>query len=673
MAAPRPVTPHFAEGASMSRTAASGIAWMPDRDQIEQSNLLAFLRAHKLPDYDTLVQRSEQDLAWFWDAFIRHSGLRFYKPYEQVVDLSRGAPWARWCVGGTTNIVLNCLDRHMDTPARDQQALVWEGEDGSVRAWSYAELNAAVCRCANWLRGEGFGVGDVIALYVPFLPESVAALLAIAKIGAIVEPLFSGFGVTALVERMNHAGAVAAVTVDGAMRRGAEVRLKPVLDEAAAAVPSLRRVLVIRARDGAVPMRAGRDCWWHETVDTQPASAPTEELEADAPLLLVYTSGTTGKPKGAILTHCGFATKVLLDLGLMMDFKPRDRILWMSDMGWVVGPLMALGATLMQGTMILAEGGPDYPEPGRMWRLVQDHRVSFLGVAPTIVRTLMRYGLEPVQRHDLSSLRATASTGEAWTPEAWHWFFEHVCRRRVPFHNWSGGTELSGGIICTTAIHPAKPCAFYGAMPGTGADIVDGEGRSVGPGEKGELALRQPSIGMTRGLWKDPGGERYLESYWNRIPGLWVHGDAAWRDEDGYWYITGRSDDVFNVAGKRVGPSEVESLLLSTGRLSMAAVVGAPDALKGTAVVCVCVPAPGVAADEALTATLTDAVVAGLGRPFRPREVFYVSDLPKTRNMKVMRRVVRAVYSGEPTGDLSSLLNPESVAELERIVAARQA
>jgi len=509
----------------------------------------------------------------------------------------------------------------------------------------------------------------VISLYAPFLPESVAALLAIAKIGAVVMPLFSGFGVSAVVGRMNDAGAVGVVTVDGTLRRGNRVRLKPVIDEAAALVPTLRKVIVINNLGEDTPMSEGRDHWWHELRENQPEESHTEEVEAEHPLLLVYTSGTTGKSKGCILTHVGFPAKIALDVHLVMDFKPGDRLMWMSDMGWVVGPIMAMGATSLAGTMVIAEGGPDYPEPGRMWRLAQDHRVTFLGVAPTIIRTLMRYGVEEVDKYDLSSVRIAVSTGEPWNPDAWLWFFNQVGKGKVPLHNYTGGTEVGGGILSTTLVHPMKPGSFAGPMPGTGADIVDGEGRSVGPGELGELVMRQPSIGNTAGLWNDPDGSRFMDAYWNKIPGVWVQGDFAYRDEDGFWYVTGRSDDVFNVAGKRTGPSEVESLLLDTGRIAQAAVVGLPDAVKGSAVVCVVVPGADQAPGPELAAVLSEAVVTGLGKPFRPRDILFVSDLPKTRNMKTMRRVVRAVYTGEPMGDLASLVNPEVVEELKTAVA----
>ncbi len=644
-------------------------AWTPDAETIADSKLTAFLKASGASDFEELLRRSGEDPEWFWDSLLRFIGMEFYQPYTRAIDVSRGEPWPRWCVGGTTNVVLNCLDKHMATSVRDQQAISWEGEDGKRRAWTYAELNAEVCRFAGGLRELGFGRGDVIALYTPFLPEAVAALLAIAKIGGIVQPLFSGFGVKAVADRMNDAGAVGVITADGTLRRGKRVALKPVIDEAAAAIPTLRKVVTVRNLGDPVRMVEGRDHWWHELREHQPEESPTEEMEADAPCLLVYTSGTTGRSKGCVLTHVGFLAKVSLDLGICMNFKAGDRIMWMSDMGWVVGPLMAFGATGMGGTKVIAEGGPDYPEPGRMWRLVQDHRVTCLGVAPTIIRAMMRDGVEELNKYDLSSVRNIVSTGEAWNPDSWLWLFHNVGKGKLPIHNLTGGTEVGGGILTTTVHHPLKPGSFAGPVPGTGADIVDAQGNSLPPGQLGELVMRQASIGSTRGLWKDEDGSRYLDAYWNRIPGVWVQGDFAYRDEDGLWFVTGRSDDVFNVAGKRVGPSEVESLLMDSGRAANAAVVGVPDEIKGEAVVCVVVPAEGETPGEALTEALSEAVVAGLGKPFRPREILYVSDLPKTRNMKVMRRLVRSVYAGDPPGDTASLVNPEVVEELQQVVA----
>ena len=644
------------------------IAWRPSADMLAQSNLLAFMRSLGVADYDALRQRAAEDMAWFWDAVIRYWDIRFYRPYDVVVDPSRGLPWHAWCVGGTTNVVLNCLDQHLETPVRDQEAVAWEGEDGRRRSWTFAQLDEETCRFAALLRALGFSKGDVIALYVPFVPEATAALLGIAKIGAVVLPLFSGYGTAAVADRLADGGVVAVVTADGTLRRGREVALKAVIDEAAPQVKTLRKVVVIRNRGTAVTMKPGRDHWWDEAAPGD-AATHTEPVEADAPLVLAFTSGTTGKAKGAVLTHCGLLTKIALDFGLCFDFKPGDRLLWMSDMGWIVGPITTLCTTFLKGTLVIAEGGPDYPQKGRMWKLVQDHRVSFLGVAPTTIRTLMRHGVEEVEKYDLSSLRIAASTGEPWNRDSWLWCFRNVCKGTVPLHNYIGGTEVSGGILATTVIHPMKPCSFVGPIPGMSADIVDEAGNSLPAGQMGELVLRQPSIGMTRGLWRDP-GDRYLDAYWNRLPGMWAHGDFAYRDEDGFWFVPGRSDDTMNVAGKRTGPSEVESLLLATGRVAEAAVVGVPDEVKGTAVVCVCVPAAGETAGAALSEKLSDAVVAGLGKPFRPREIVFVSDVPKTRNMKIMRRVVRAVYAGQPPGDLTALLNPESVEELRTVLAA---
>ena len=383
--------------------------------------------------------------------------------------------------------------------------------------------------------------------------------------------------------------------------------------------------------------------------------------------MIVYTSGTTGKPKGTVHSHCGFMTKVALDFGLILDHQSSDRLLWMSDMSWLTGPILAVAVPLMGATLVLAEGVPDYPELGRLWKLVQDYRITFLGVAPTMIRAFMQQPPEVVARYDLSSLRVTAATGEPWTPEAWTWFRREVGRDRVPLLNYSGGTEIGGGIVAGTVLHDdLEPCAFAGPIPGMGAIVVDESGNRVGAGQVGELALSMPSIGLTRGFWNDP--QRYIESYWSKIPGLWVHGDFASIDTRGRWYIHGRSDDTIKIAGKRTGPAEIEAALLATGKVAEAAAVGVPDALKGSAVVCVCVPSRHAAADADLADELRSAVVEALGSSFRPKSVLFVADIPKTRTMKIMRRLVRSVLMHEPEGDLSGLVNPDSLEALRKTV-----
>ncbi|WP_200808370.1 AMP-binding protein [Tistlia consotensis] len=646
------------------------VAWRPDAATVAGANLTAFLAHCGVADEAALEALARAEPERFWQAVIDFAGLRFERPWERLLDLSRGAPWARWCVGATTNVVLSCLDRWRGTATEAKTAIDWEGEDGSRRLISYGELDAAAGRVAAGLAGLGLEPGDVVGLYLPNLPEAVVAFLAVARLGGIVLPLFSGFGAEAVADRLGDAGAVAVITADSAPRRGRPVPMKSVVDAAAARLPGLRHLVVLRHGAGAVDWVPGRDLWWSELEALAAGrTLPTRAVEADAPLMLVYTSGTTGRAKGTVHSHCGFAAKIALDLGIYLDFKASDRILWMSDLGWLVGPILIVGTTLLGGTLVLAEGAPDYPEPDRIWRLVEQRKVSFLGMAPTLARALMRHDPAELARHDLSSLRLFASTGEPWTPDAWNWVFQSVGRGRVPLLNYAGGTEV-GGILASTLRRPLKPCSFAGPIAGCGADIVDAEGRSLPPGEVGELVMRQPSIGLTRGLWREP--ERYLESYWRTIPGLWVHGDFASRDAEGFWFIHGRSDDTIKIAGKRTGPAEVEALLLAGGRLAEAAVVGLPDPVKGSALVCVCVPLPAAPEPEALAAELEAAVVAGLGSSFRPRRVLLVEELPKTRNMKVMRRVVRAVLQGDDPGNLDALVNPEAVARLQQLVEGRE-
>lgn len=643
------------------------IVWRPTPAYTDSSALAAFMRAHGIPDYETLNRRSAEDPAWYWDAVIKYFNIRFTRPYRQVLDVSKGAPWAEWCVGGATNLAFNCLDKWGGTSVMGRPAVIWEGEDGRVREWMYLDLNAETCRLARALKALGVQRGEAVGIYMPMLPETVAAFFAIAKIGAIAVPLFSGFGPDAIVSRLEDAGAVAVLTVDATRRRGHLVPLKATLDEAARRLPALRHIIVLDSYGTSVPWTPGRDHHWREITAGQPAGMLTEDTAADDRFMVIFTSGTTGKAKGTVHTHCGFVTKLASDFGLVLDFKPTDRMLWMSDLGWLVGPMQIVVTTFFGGTLVLAEGTPDYPIPGRLWKLVQDHRVSYLGVAPTVARALMAYGGAEVAKYDLSCLRAVVSSGELWNPDSWLWFFEHVCRRQVPMLNVSGGTEIGWGIVSCTVLHPMKPCAFTGSMPGMAADIVDAEGQPVPPGQMGELVLRQPSIGLSRGLWHAP--ERYLEAYWTKIPGLWVHGDWASRDRDGFWYLHGRSDDTIMVAGKRCGPSEVESLLMATGKVAEAAATGVDDPLKGESVLCVCVAKAGVEANDELARNLKDAVVKGLSPAFRPRAVLFVHELPKTRSLKVMRRVVRAIFEGRDPGDLASLVNPTALDELRAAVA----
>ena len=629
--------------------------------------LAKFLDQHALADYEALCLRADEDPEWFWRAVMDFHQLHFFRPFDRLLDTDKGAPWARWCVGGTTNLAWNCLERPLAALGATHEAIVWEGEDGLRRVLTQDELNLAVRSAAGGLAALGCGRGDVVGLYLPMVPEAIVAYLAIVSLGAIALPMFSGFGAQAVAERLVDAQAKAVICADHTLRRGKRIEMREVIDAVVSSVPSLRHVVVVQ-RDPDEPFvadpRVGIEqlTWTRLAISSAPQRAI--ELDAETPAMIVYTSGTTGRPKGTVHTHCGFLTKVALDFGLILDLRRGDRLMWMSDMGWLTGPILAVAAPLLGATLVLVEGVPDYPQPGRLWKLVQDHRISFLGVAPTMIRAFMQQPEPEFRRYDLGSLRVTAATGEPWTPEAWNWLRHEVCSGRVPLLNYSGGTEIGGGIVSGTMLHQdLKPCAFAGPIAGMGAVVVDEAGQPVAEGQVGELALMRASIGLTRGFWRDP--ERYLESYWSKIPGLWVHGDFASIDADGLWYIHGRSDDTIKVSGKRTGPAEVEAALLATGLIAEAAAVGVPDPVKGNAVVCVCVPARATVPGAAVDAQLRDAVVASLGASFRPKSIVWVSDLPKTRTLKIMRRLVRSILLGDPTGDLSGLVNPDSLDDLK--------
>ena len=641
--------------------------WHPPPDLIAQSNLQQFIKKHGLGSYNELMRRSTTDIAWFWDAVLRDLDIQFYEPYSRVVDLSEGKPWARWCVGGEMNIVHNMLDKYAGTEVDDRLAIKSETEDGTARTFTYKELREQTNKMAAALRSLGLGKGDVIGVFMPMVPEIVIAMLAIIKIGGIFLPLFSGFGAAAIVSRLNDAEAKALFTADGTYRRGKFCAMKAIADEAALQIPTLKHVIVLTQKGewaaGSVPPSGhGPDSLTANATKDE----PTAHTSAEDPMMLIYTSGTTGRPKGAVHSHCGFPIKSAQDMWQGLDLHPDETLFWMTDMGWMMGPWEVFGTLLLGATMMLYDGAPDFPEPDRVWQLVDRHKVTALGVSPTLIRALRRYGDEIVHRHDLSSLRKFASTGEPWNPDPWMWLFQNVGGGKLPIINYSGGTEISGGIVMGNVLTPMKPCAFSGPLPGMAADVVDENGKSV-RGQVGELVIREPWIGMTRGFWKDR--QRYIDTYWSRFPDVWVHGDWAAVDNDGLWYILGRSDDTIKMGGKRVGPAEVESILVAHPQVSEAAAIGVPDSIKGEALVCFCVLKKGANGDLTLAGELKKNVGRDLGKALAPKDVLFVGDIPKTRNAKVMRRIVRAAYIGEKLGDTSALENPASLEEIKRLAS----
>ena len=639
------------------------IVWKPTPDYIENANLTRFMLVHGINNFDELMRRSTEDVDWFTDSVLKFLDIQFYEPYSKVVDLDGGIQFPKWCLDGKMNIVHNCVDKYQDSELSNQPAVNWEGEEGDTKTLTYGELYEQVNKVANALRLLGIRKGDAIGLFMPMTIEIVVAMLAVAKIGGIILPLFSGYGVSAVVTRLVDADAKALFTADGFFRRGKPVPMKPVADEAAQQVPTLQHIIVLNRADIEVEMVVGRDHWWVDLIDPQPAEAETEVTSAEDVLMVIYTSGTTGKPKGAVHTHCGFPVKGAQDMAFGTDVHAGDVIYWMTDMGWMMGPWLVFGALILGATLFIYDGAPDYPGPDRLWELVERHKITQLGVSPTLIRALIPYGEKPFKQHNLSSLRFFASTGEPWNPDPWLWLFNQVGESKRPIINYSGGTEISGGIVMGNPIMPLKPCSFSAACPGISADVYDENGQPL-RNAVGELVIKSPWIGMTRGFWKDE--QRYLDTYWSRWENVWVHGDFAAIDSDSLWYILGRSDDTLKIAGKRLGPAEAESVLVAHPDVIEAAAIGVPDEVKGMALVLFVVCRPGAQTDNALRDELRKLIIEEMGKPLAPKAILFVSDLPKTRNAKVMRRMIRAAYLGQEPGDTSSLVNPGAVEEIRK-------
>jgi acetyl-CoA synthetase len=614
-----------------------GVVWTPSEDVLARANVVRLMRRHGFSSYRELVSRSIEDPQWFWPAAVEDIGVELFEPWSQVVDLSRGPEWATWFTGAKLNIAWNCVHRWRS----GRKAAVFHGEDGARRELTFAELSDEVTRLAERLVELGVEPGDRVVIYLPMSPEAAIASHACAHVGAVQVPVFSGFAAPAVAQRLVASGAKVAITARSSLRRGREVPMLAILEEARRESPALEHVVVAP---------------WDEEVAGCPGALEPLPVESEHPYLLTYTSGTTGKPKGVLHVQGGFLVSVAREACYQADAGTDDVVHFSTDMGWIMGPWTVVGCGAMGATLVFAEGAPDWPAD-RLWRLVEEERVTILGCSPTLVRALIPHG-EP--EADLSSLRVFVTTGEPWNPEPYRWLFEHAGGSRVPIVNITGGTEVGAVFMGSSIAEPIKACSVGGPILGMAMDVVDPEGRSlVGTGEVGELVCRKPFPGMTRGFWDDP--ERYLETYWRRFPGVWTHGDWASVDADGYWFLHGRSDDTLNIAGKRIGPAEIESAAVAHPAVIEAAAVGIPHEVKGEVAWVFCVLAPGSSASAEEVAGL---VSADLGKAFAPDRVVFVSALPKTRSAKIVRRAVRATALGTDPGDLSSVENPEALAAI---------
>jgi len=637
---------------------ADEIVWRADEEYLARSRTLEFMGVHGIGSYEELVRRSVEDIEWFWDAVVAYLGIPFSPPYEAVLDDRAGAAFTRWFVEGGVNLSAACVDRWAaQDPGRT--ALAAEREDGSQSAFTFGELLEMVERAAGALAEAGAAKGETVASYLPMGPEGIITMLAAARIGAVYVPIFSGFGAEAVASRLKACRPSVMVTADGYTRRGRPAAMKEQADEAvemAGAPPAVLVVSYLGRTDA--PWTSGRDRSWEQALESA-ERLPAAPTGSEDPVLLAYTSGTTGRPKGVVHVQGGLTVKLAQEGAFQCDFQPGDRVMWMTDMGWIMGPWMVVAGLANGSSLGCYDGAPDYPTPARTWQLVESLGLTFLGISPTLIRALQPQGAHHAASADLSSLRGFGSTGEPWNPDPWWWLFRDVGGGRIPIINISGGTEVGACLLSASTLQGIKPTSLGGPALGMAVDVYGQDGRPV-RGEVGELVCTKPWPAATRGFW---GGEddRYIETYWARWPDVWVHGDWASIDEDGFWYLHGRSDDTLNIAGKRIGPAEIESAAVAHPDVVMAAAVGVPDPVKGEVIALYAVPVGSAAGGDALAEELSEAVVRNLGKAFRPAAVRLVDDLPRTRSAKIMRRVVRARALGEDTGDLSSLENPAAV------------
>jgi len=642
----------------------SDIVWKPNEDYIENANITRFMRKYNIKDYDELIKKSTDDIAWFWDAVIKDLNIEFYKLYTKVYDDSKGIQWTKWFLNGKINIVHNILDRHAKSCKKDNIAIIWENEQGDTRKLTYEELYKEVNKFANALKSLGVQKGDRVGIYMPMVPEIVIGFIAAMKIGAISIPIFSGFGGHALGSRLDIAGAKVLLTADGSVRRGKQYNIKIEADKAVEDASSLKHVIVFKRLGNEITWNK-KDIWWHEITENQSDECETEIMDSEDNAMIIFSSGTTGKPKGTVHTHGGSIAQIAKELGYAFDVKEDSVFFWLTDIGWMMGPWMIIGVQTFGGAFVIYEGAPNYPQPDRLWQLIERQKITHLGISPTAVRLLMKYGDEWPKKHNLSSLKFLGSTGEPWDPDSWNWFFEKIGKRKLPIINISGGTEIVGCFLSPLPITELKPCTLRGPGLGMDIDVFNDDGKPI-RGAMGHLVAKKPAPSMTRGFWNEP--ERYMETYWSRWPNVWYHGDWAKIDEDGFWSLHGRSDDTIKIAGRRTGPAEIEAALIEHPAVSEAATIGVPDEIKGEDIVSFVVLKPGFNPSEELREELKVQVVRVMGKTLKPRDIKFVADLPKTRSAKIVRRIIKATFLGKDVSDISSVENPKAVEEIKNAI-----
>jgi acetyl-CoA synthetase len=640
------------------------IIWKPTRAYVEGSNVKGFMDQWGIKTYKDLYQESIDDIKWFWPAAMDYLGVHWHRRYDTALDLdgSKSFEKARWFIGGKLSIAYNCLDRHaMDPYASNRLAFIWETEDGTIEKWTYLDLYKAANQCANGLKSLGVRKGVAVGFYMPMIPELIVAFWACMKLGAPIIPIFSGFGAKPLAVRLADAKAKVLLTADAGFYKARPIPLKATCDHAAKQVPRLKHILVVkRQTDVQIPWEKTRDIWWHELVPVQSAHFKTAVLDAEDLAMILYSSGTTGKPKGTLHRVAGVFAQVVKELGFHFDVKPDSRFYWITNIGWMMGPWEIMGVQHFGGSYLIYEGNPVYPSHERVLDMATRHRLTHLGLSPTYSRSLKTKGEDWIRKYDLSSLRFLGSTGEPFDPESYMWVFQNIGQSRMPIINISGGTEMCGCLVSPSPLTPLKPCSV--GMPGLGMaiGIAGDDGRLIDTG-KGHLVLLKPAPSLTRGFLGD--WNRYIETYfsWEKNPDVWYHGDYIKRDEQGRLTLHGRSDDTINVAGVRTGAGEIESALMDHEAVLESAVIGVPDELKGSDIVCFVILKDGYELSDKLKGDLAQHVVRIMGKNLRPKTIQIVPDLPRTRSMKIVRKAIRKKYMGEDPGDLSSVENPKAL------------